>query len=68
MESTTLSRARRAFDLVDYQYRRGAASLLELLDAQRTFVSTQAEYQQNVGDWWLALYQLEAATGKEPHS
>jgi cobalt-zinc-cadmium efflux system outer membrane protein len=68
MESTTLSRARRAFDLVDYQYRRGAASLLELLDAQRTFVSTQAEYQQNVGDWWLALYQLEAAIGKEPHS
>jgi outer membrane protein, heavy metal efflux system len=68
MESTTLARAKRALDLVDYQYRRGAASLLELLDAQRTFVSTQAEYQQNVGDWWLALYQLETATGKEPRS
>jgi len=68
MESTTLARARRALDLVDYQYRRGAASLLELLDAQRTFVSTQAEYQQNVGDWWLSLYQLEAATGGEPRS
>jgi len=68
MESTTLARARRALDLVDYQYRRGAASLLELLDAQRTFVSTQAEYQQNVGDWWLSLYQLETATGKEPRS
>ena len=68
MESVTLARARRALDLVDYQYRRGAASLLELLDAQRTFVSTQAEYQQNVGDWWLSLYQLEAATGKEPRS
>ncbi|HXZ85869.1 MAG TPA: TolC family protein [Myxococcota bacterium] len=68
MESTTLARAKRALDLIDYQYRRGAASLLELLDAQRTFVSTQAEYQQNVGDWWLSLYQLEAATGKEPRS
>lgn len=68
MESTTLARAKRALDLVDYQYRRGAASLLELLDAQRTFVSTQAEYQQNVGDWWLSLYQLEAATGGEPRS
>jgi cobalt-zinc-cadmium efflux system outer membrane protein len=66
MESTTLSRARRALDLVDYQYKRGSASLLELLDAQRTFTSTQAEYQQNVGDWWTALYQLETATGKEP--
>jgi cobalt-zinc-cadmium efflux system outer membrane protein len=66
MESTTLARARRALELVDYQYRRGAASLLELLDAQRTFTSTQVEYQQNVGDWWTALYQLETATGKEP--
>jgi outer membrane protein, heavy metal efflux system len=66
MESTTLARARRALELVDYQYRRGAASLLELLDAQRTFTSTQAEYQQNTGDWWTALYQLETATGKEP--
>lgn len=66
MESTTLARARRALELVDYQYRRGAASLLELLDAQRTFASTQAQYRQNVGDWWTALYQLETATGKEP--
>jgi outer membrane protein, heavy metal efflux system len=67
MESTTLARARRAEELVDYQYRRGAASLLELLDAHRTFTTTQAEYQQNVGDWWSALYQLETATGKEPN-
>jgi len=66
MESITLARASRALELVEYQYKRGAASLLELLDAQRTFTSTQAEYQQNVGDWWSALYQLETATGKEP--
>ncbi|HTO54126.1 MAG TPA: TolC family protein [Myxococcota bacterium] len=67
MESTTLARAQRAEELVDYQYRRGAASLLELLDAQRTFTTTQAEYRQNVGDWWSALYQLETTTGKEPN-
>jgi outer membrane protein, heavy metal efflux system len=67
MESITLARARRALELTDYQYRRGAASLLELLDAQRTFTATEAEYQQNVGDWWSALYQLESATGEELH-
>jgi cobalt-zinc-cadmium efflux system outer membrane protein len=64
MQGRMLERSQRALDLVDYQYKRGAASLLELLDAQRTWVSTQAAYQQNVGDCWIALYQLEAASGE----
>ncbi|MFI5315540.1 MAG: TolC family protein [Myxococcota bacterium] len=66
MQARMLDRSQRALDLVDYQYKRGAASLLELLDAQRTWVATQATYQQNVGDWWTSLYQLEAATGESP--
>jgi len=65
MQSGLLERATRARDLVEYQYRRGAASLLEVLDAQRTFVSTNAEYYQSLGDYWDALYQLEEATGVE---
>ena len=68
MQSRMLERSRRALDLVDYQYKRGAASLLELLDAQRTWVATQANYEQNVGDWWISLYQLEAATGETPRT
>jgi len=65
MDSGLLEHARRARDLVEYQYKRGAASLLELLDAQRTFVATNAEYYQDVGDYWSAFYQLEAAVGAE---
>ena len=65
MESGLLDRSRRARDLVEYQYKRGAASLLELLDAQRTFVATNAEYYQDMGDYWTAFYQLEAAVGAE---
>jgi len=65
MESGLLERARRARDLVEYQYKKGAASLLELLDAQRTFVATNAEYFQDVSDYWTALYQLEEAVGQE---
>jgi cobalt-zinc-cadmium efflux system outer membrane protein len=65
MESRLLERARRARDLVDYQYKKGAASLLELLDAQRTFVAINAEYYQDVSDYWTAFYQLEEAVGQE---
>jgi outer membrane protein, heavy metal efflux system len=65
MESQLLDRARRARDLVDYQYKKGAASLLELLEAQRTYVATNAEYYQDMGDYWNALYALEEAVGAE---
>lgn len=65
MDSRLLERARRARDLVEYQYKKGAASLLELLDAQRTFVTTHAEYYQDLSDYWTAFYQLEEAVGTE---
>jgi len=67
MQSRMLERSSRARELVDYQYKRGSASLLELLDAQRTWVTTQAAYQQVVGDWWTSLYRLEAVTGETPN-
>jgi cobalt-zinc-cadmium efflux system outer membrane protein len=65
MEGRLLDRARRARDLVDYQYQKGAASLLELLDAERTFIATNVEYRQNLADYWTAVFQLEEAIGTE---
>ncbi len=65
MESRMLDRARRARDLVEYRHQKGAASLFEFLDAQRTFVATQTEYYQDLGDYWSALYKLEQATALE---
>ena len=41
MEGRLLDRAKRARDLVSLQYQKGAASLLEYLDAQRTFIAEQ---------------------------
>jgi cobalt-zinc-cadmium efflux system outer membrane protein len=60
-----LSSARRARALVSVQYDKGAASLIELLDAQRTFVATNAEYLQVVQSYWSAVFRLEAAVGQE---
>ena len=65
MEGPLLKRARQARDLVDYQYQKGAVSLFERLEAERTFVTVSTEYDQAEADFWTALYQLEQAVGTE---
>jgi cobalt-zinc-cadmium efflux system outer membrane protein len=65
MEGRLLDRARLARDLVSLQYQKGAASLLEYLDAQRTFIATNQEYLQDLANYWIAVYQLEAAIGED---
>ncbi len=65
MRSRLLESAQRARDLVRVQYQKGAASLLELLDAQRTVNTVNGEYLQSLNDYWNAVFQLEAATATE---
>ena len=67
MESSLLQRAKRARELVGIQYEKGAASLLELLDAQRTLIATNVEYLQDLTDYWTAVFQIEQAVGRELH-
>ncbi|HEY6475464.1 MAG TPA: TolC family protein, partial [Polyangia bacterium] len=62
MEGRLLDRARRARELVELQYQKGAASLLEFLDAQRTYVTTKGEYIQELTAYWDAIFQIESAT------
>ena len=49
------------------QYEKGAASLFEFLDAQRTYLATQSEYLQTLNDDWTAVFQMEQASGMELH-
>jgi outer membrane protein, heavy metal efflux system len=65
MEGRLLDRARRARELTAVQYEKGAASLLEYLDAQRTYSAVSAEYWQDLANYWTAVFQLEAATATE---
>ena len=65
MQGRLLDRARRARDLIEIQYKKGAASLLELLDAQRTFIATNEEYYEDLANYWTAIFQLEQAVGME---
>lgn len=67
MRSRLLPQAARARDLVKLQYEKGAASLFEFLDAQRAYVAAQTEFLQNLNDDWIAVFQMEQATGMELH-
>jgi cobalt-zinc-cadmium efflux system outer membrane protein len=60
-----LEMARKAKDLTAVQYQKGASSLLEVLDAQRTFIATNQEYLQDLTDFTNALFSLEQAIGTE---
>jgi cobalt-zinc-cadmium efflux system outer membrane protein len=65
MEGRLLARAKLARDLTELQYKKGAASLLEYLDAQRTFIATTVEYLTDLSNYWTAVFQLEQAVGME---
>jgi cobalt-zinc-cadmium efflux system outer membrane protein len=50
-------------DISDYAYRRGAASLLDFLDAERSYRATQLAYRQALASYLLALEQVREAVG-----
>ena len=50
-------------DISEYAYRRGAVSLLDFLDAERSFRATQLAYRQALAAYLLALEQLREAVG-----
>jgi cobalt-zinc-cadmium efflux system outer membrane protein len=62
-ERRLLARSRDARDLVKIQYARGAASLLEYLDTQRTHLTNEIDYLSSLGAFWTAVFQLEQAVG-----
>jgi cobalt-zinc-cadmium efflux system outer membrane protein len=64
LRTRLLGRARRVLDLAQVQYEKGAASLLELLDAQRTWAQIHADYLRDMREFWLSVFRLDAAVGR----
>jgi cobalt-zinc-cadmium efflux system outer membrane protein len=60
-----LQSARTARDVTRLQYEKGAASLTDFLDAQRTYIATNVEYFGDLTNYWTAVFQLEEAVGTE---
>jgi cobalt-zinc-cadmium efflux system outer membrane protein len=58
-----IDEAQQSRDISEYAYKRGAASLLDFLDAERSYRTTQLGYRQALASYLLALEQLREAVG-----
>jgi len=58
-----LNEAQQDRDISQYAYQHGAASLLDFLDAERSYRSVQLGYRQALASYLLALEQLREAAG-----
>jgi cobalt-zinc-cadmium efflux system outer membrane protein len=58
-----LDEAKQSRDISEYAYRHGAASLLDFLDAERSYRATELAYRQALASYLLALEQLRQAVG-----
>jgi cobalt-zinc-cadmium efflux system outer membrane protein len=58
-----LKQAQDSRDISEYAYKRGAASLLDFLDAERSYRSTQLSYRQTLASYLLSVEQLKEAVG-----
>jgi outer membrane protein, heavy metal efflux system len=67
MEKQLKPSAERAFSITRLQYDKGSATLMDYLDAQRTYIATNVEYLQDLTNYWTAVYQVEQAVGMELH-
>jgi len=61
--SKYLDAATRSRDISEYAYRRGGTSLLNFLDAERSYRATELAYRQALASYLLALEQLRQAVG-----
>ena len=58
-----VDQAKQSRDISEYAYRRGAASLLDYLDSERTYRANQLAYRQALASYMLAVEQLREAVG-----
>lgn len=58
-----LKQAQDSRDISAYAYKAGAATLLDFLDAERSYRATQLAYRQSLAAYMLSLEQLRQAVG-----
>ena len=60
-----IPQAGRVRDTVSFAYRNGGASLLDFLDAQKSYRDAQLAYRNLIGSYLAAVNQLNLAVGRE---
>ena len=58
-----LKQAEESRDISQYAYKRGAASLLDYLDAERSYRATQLSYRQALANYLVSVEQLKESVG-----
>jgi cobalt-zinc-cadmium efflux system outer membrane protein len=62
-KSGYLGMAKQDLDINEYSYEHGAASLLDFLEAERTYRATELAYRQALASWFQAVEQVKEAVG-----
>jgi cobalt-zinc-cadmium efflux system outer membrane protein len=62
-ESGYLKQAQDSRDISEYAYRHGAVSLLDFLDAERSYRATELAYRQALANYLMAVEQLKESVG-----
>jgi cobalt-zinc-cadmium efflux system outer membrane protein len=55
--------AKQSRDISEYAYKRGAASLLDYLDSERSYRANQLAYRQALANYMVAVEQMRQAVG-----
>ena len=64
-QSGYLEQARQSLETTQYVYQRGGGSLLDLLDAERTYRATQLAFRQALAAYMTSAQQINFAVGKQ---
>jgi cobalt-zinc-cadmium efflux system outer membrane protein len=62
-EGGYVDQAKQSRDISEYAYKRGAASLLDYLDSERTYRANQLAYRQALASYMTAVEQMREAVG-----
>jgi cobalt-zinc-cadmium efflux system outer membrane protein len=64
-EEVYLNRAKESREIAQFAYKSGATSILDLLEAERTYRGVQLAYRQALANYLTNLHQLSAAVGTD---
>jgi len=64
IEKDMLQQARQVRQTMEYSYRRGEATFVDFLDAQRTFNDTTQNYNEARAEYARSLYLLDSVVGR----
>lgn len=64
-QSGYLNQAQQSLDITTYVYQHGSGTLLDLLDAERTYRATQLAFRQALSAYMTSVQQVNLAVGRQ---